>query len=401
LGTRRIFTGIIRDITERKHMEQALKEADERKDQFLAMLAHELRNPLAPISNAVQIMRAEGPNGPNFEWSIEVIGDQVKHMTRMVDDLLDVSRITRGKVNLQKEIIELAELVELAIEASRPLIEQFDHKLKVTLPREQVLADVDPARLAQVLSNLLNNAAKYTDRGGEISLKAEQAGNEIVICVRDNGIGIHPDVLPKVFDLFTQADQTLSRSRGGLGIGLTLVRSLIEMHGGRVTARSEGLGCGSEFVIRLPRPARLDARAHQAVVSDPAQDVELPSRRILVVDDNRSSAQSLQILLRAMGQQVYAAFDGLTGLALARAQHPDVILLDIGLPVIDGYEVARRCREDERLKDIVLVAMTGYGKDSDRRRSQEAGFDAHLVKPVDKDDLRLLLSQPNIGHCPP
>ena len=245
---------VVTDIDDRKRMEEALKEADQRKDQFLAMLAHELRNPLAPISNAVQIMKVQGLNGPNFQWSVKVIEDQVKHMTRMVDDLLDVSRITRGKVVLQKEPVELEAVVDLAVEASRPLIEDCHHHLTIALPEHPVLLEVDPARMAQVLSNLLNNAAKYTDEGGEIALSAEQQGREVVIRVRDNGTGIAPELLPHIFDMFTQADQTLSRSRGGLGIGLTLVRSLVEMHDGRVTARSEGPGRGSEFAVRLPGP---------------------------------------------------------------------------------------------------------------------------------------------------
>ncbi len=247
---------VVTDIDDLKRLEEALKDADQRKDQFLAMLAHELRNPLAPISNATQIMRVEGPNGPNFQWSIDVIEDQIKHMTRMVDDLLDVSRITRGKVVLQKELIELAEVVQLAVEASRPLIQDYHHELTITLPPESVILDVDPPRMAQVLSNLLNNAAKYTDEGGQIALTAQQIDNQVIIRVRDNGIGISPELLPEVFDLFTQGDQTLSRSRGGLGIGLTLVRSLVEMHDGRVTAHSDGPGLGSEFEVRLPLPLR-------------------------------------------------------------------------------------------------------------------------------------------------
>jgi PAS domain S-box-containing protein len=397
LGVRRIFTGIVRNITERKRMEEALKDADQRKDQFLAMLAHELRNPLAPISNAVQIMKVEGPNGPSFKWSTDVISDQIKHMTRMVDDLLDVSRITRGKVDLQKETIELAAVVDLAVEASRPLIEDYHHDLQITLAGEPIFLQVDPARLAQVLSNLLNNAAKYTDPGGAISLTAEQLGDEVAIRVRDNGIGIPPHLLTKIFDLFTQADQTLSRSRGGLGIGLTLVRSLIEMHDGRVTAHSEGLDQGSEFVVYLAAADRSASRFPNAVATDESRNVRLPCRRILVVDDNRSNAESLEVLLRAMGQEVYTAFDGATALEIARQHHPDVVLLDIGLPGIDGYEVARRCREEPELARMTLVAMTGYGQDSDRRRSQEAGFNAHLVKPVDREELRLLLHQPNLG----
>jgi CheY-like chemotaxis protein len=391
---------VVADIDDRKRMEEALKDADQRKDQFLAMLAHELRNPLAPISNAVQIMQLEGPNGRNFRWSTEVIEDQIKHMTRMVDDLLDVSRITRGKVDLQKETISLVLVVELAVEASRPLIEDYHHHLTIALPPEPVLVDVDPARLAQVLSNLLNNAAKYTDEGGQISLTAEQMDKDVIIRVRDTGIGIAPDLLPKIFDLFTQADRTLSRSRGGLGIGLTLVRSLVELHDGRVTAHSKGLGQGSEFVVRLPIAAGGLAGRSQSSAADHAPSVQLPRRRILVVDDKPSNAQSLKLLLQALGQEVYTANDGLAALELARQHVPDVVLLDIGLPLMDGYEVARRCREEPTLQGMTLVAMTGYGQDSDKQRSQEAGFDAHLVKPVNLQDLVLLLTQPDFVAPP-
>jgi PAS domain S-box-containing protein len=401
LGVRRIFTGIVRDITDYKKAIESLKDADQRKDQFLAMLAHELRNPLAPMSNAVQIMQLEGPNGPNFRWSTEVIEDQIKHMTRMVDDLLDVSRITRGKVDLQKETIALQDVVELAVEASRPLIEDYRHQLTISIPPEPVLVDVDPARLAQVLSNLVNNAAKYTDEEGQVSLSADRNGADVVIRVRDNGIGISPELLPRVFDLFTQADRTLSRSRGGLGIGLTLVRSLIELHGGRVSAHSDGLGKGSEFVIRLPAAASSSDPSSSIRPADPGRTEQLPRRRILVVDDKRSNAHSLQLLLTTLGQEVYTAFDGLAALELARQKQPDMVLLDIGLPLMDGYEVARRCREEPGLNSMILVAMTGYGQDSDRQRSREAGFDSHLVKPVNLDDLLLLLKQPGLNpHAP-
>jgi CheY-like chemotaxis protein len=359
------------------------------------MLAHELRNPLAPISNAVQIMKVQGLGGPNFDWSVKVIEDQVKHMTRMVDDLLDVSRITRGKVVLQKEPTDLQSVVELAVEASRPLIEDYHHHLTIALPDHPVPLEVDPARMAQVLSNLLNNAAKYTDEGGEIALIAEREGREVVIRVRDNGTGIAPELLPHIFDMFTQADQTLSRSRGGLGIGLTLVRSLVEMHNGWVTASSAGPGLGSEFTIRLPISPEAPAEPPVDESSGPDAVPRLPRRRILVVDDNRSNATSLGVLLRTLGQDVEMAYDGPAALELVRRRRPDLVLLDIGLPGMDGYEVARRCREDEGLRRITLVAMTGYGKDEDRRRSQEAGFNAHLVKPVDLGDLQMILTQPD------
>jgi signal transduction histidine kinase len=380
------------EVAQRRRVEQALKDADRRKDQFLAMLAHELRNPLAPISNAVQIMRLEGPNGPNFQWSLEVIEDQIKHMTRMIDDLLDVSRITRGTVELQKEPIELAQVVELAVEASQPLIQDYRHDLTITLPEQPILLEVDPPRLAQVLANLLNNAAKYTSEGGKITLFVERAGGEAIIHVRDNGIGIPAELLPKVFDLFIQADQTLSRSRGGLGIGLTLVRSLVELHGGSVSAQSDGPGHGSEFVIRLPVATTPHTGSHPDSRAERGHEIQPPRRRILVVDDNLKNASSLDVLLRALGQEVYTAHDGQTALTLARQVQPDIVLLDIGLPVIDGYEVARLCRIEPGLAHVTLVAMTGYGQEEDRRRSQEAGFNAHLVKPVTAHDLRLLLN---------
>ena len=279
---------VVADIDDRKRMEEALKEADQRKDQFLAMLAHELRNPLAPISNAVQIMKVQGLKGPNFDWSVKVIEDQVKHMTRMVDDLLDVSRITRGKVVLQKEPVELETVVSLAVEASRPLIEDYQHRLTVALPEHPVLLEVDPARMAQVLSNLLNNAAKYTDEGGEIALSAERDGREVLIRVRDNGIGIAPELLPHIFDMFTQADQTLSRSRGGLGIGLTLVRSLVEMHDGRVTAHSHGPGLGSEFIVRLP----VSAEAPAEPTADGPTAVEAPAVEAIPNSPGAASSSS-------------------------------------------------------------------------------------------------------------
>jgi CheY-like chemotaxis protein len=338
-------------------------------------------------------MRLEGQSGPNFLWSIEVIEEQIKHMTRMVDDLLDVSRITRGKVDLQKETIELAKVVDLAVEASRPLIEEYQHELMIALPEEPTLLEVDPPRLAQVLSNLLNNAAKYTPEGGKIALSAEGSPREVAIRVRDNGIGMSAELLPRVFDLFVQADQTLSRSRGGMGIGLTLVRSLVELHDGSVTAHSGGPGEGSEFVVRLPLLTRAATTFDGEGKPANGDEIRLPRRRILVVDDNLSNASSLEVLLRTLGQEVYTAFDGVTALEMVRQLHPDVVLLDIGLPAMDGYEVASLCRREPALQHMTLVAMTGYGKEEDRQRSRQAGFSAHLVKPVNVEDLRMLLSR--------
>src|SRR5262249_42507232 len=345
---------VVTDIDERKRMEEALREADQRKDQFLAMLAHELRNPLAPISNAAQIMKVEGPGGPNFDWSLKVIEDQVKQMTRMVDDLLDVSRITRGKVGLQKEPIDREVVVDLAVEASRPLIEDCHHHLSVTLPPHPVLLEVDPARMAQVLSNRLNNAAKYTEEGGDIALTAVQRGREVVIGVRDNGIGIPPELLPHVFDMFTQADQTLSRSRGGLGIGLTLVRSLVEMHQGRVAAHSDGPGQGSEFLVRLPVAAGAQAPpAHTPTPTEPPPPPTprrrappgpgLPALCLRAFEQTRRNPNSLGVPLQALERDVDMAYDGQTALERARRHPPDVVLLDIGLPGMDGYEGARLC----------------------------------------------------------
>jgi PAS domain S-box-containing protein len=397
LGTRRIFTGIVRDITERKRLEDELKGADERKNHFLAMLAHELRNPLAPISNAVQIMRIEGPNGPNHEWSIDVIAAQIKQMTRIVDDLLDLSRINRGKVVLQREPVELAQVVELAVQASRPQLDDYRHELRVSLPAGPIVLELDRARFAQVLSNLLNNAAKYTPEGGRIDLTATLDGTDVLIMVADNGIGIARELVPKVFDLFVQADQSLSRSRGGLGIGLTVVRSLVELHEGSVSVRSEGLGMGSEFTIRvpLPEPASMICSDETGKTAH-GQNMQIPRRRILVVDDSLLNAASLEKLLIALGQDVRTAHDGEKALEMARDFLPDVILLDIGLPVLDGYEVARLCRQEPGLQKTILVAMTGYGKAEDKQRSQAAGFNAHLVKPVVVEDLELLLQ-----HTPP
>ena len=392
---------VVTDIDDLKRLEEALKDADQRKDQFLAMLAHELRNPLAPISNAAQIMRVEGPKGPSFQWSIDVIEDQIKHMTRMVDDLLDVSRITRGKVVLRKELIDLAVVVDLAVEASLPLIQGYHHELTITLPPDPVMLDIDPPRMAQVLSNLLNNAAKYTDEGGRIALIIQRIDREVIVRVIDNGIGISSDLLPEIFDLFTQGDQTLSRSRGGLGIGLTLVQYLVELHDGRVTARSDGPGSGTEFEVRLPLAVQ-----HSDVPNDSGAALAeraagpLPRRRILIVDDNRDNAASLGLLLEALGQEVYTAHDGPVALELTRKHYPEVVLLDIGLPGMDGYEVARRCRQDSGQNQLILVAMTGYGKDEDKRRSQDAGFNAHFVKPMSLNDLRLLLSQPGTMLAP-
>jgi CheY-like chemotaxis protein/two-component sensor histidine kinase len=349
------------------------------------MLAHELRNPLAPVRNALHVLRMKCVGDPLVERLGEMMTRQVGHLARLVDDLLDVSRITRGKVELRKEHVALESVVARAVEATRPLIDARHHELSISIPPEPICLDADPTRLVQILVNLLTNAAKYTAEGGRIWLTASREGSEAVVSVHDTGIGIPPHMLPKVFDLFTQDDRTLDRAEGGIGIGLTLVRSLVELHGGSVLATSAGPGRGSEFVVHLPAlpydPSRKDADK----VAD--QSPWAPPRRVLIVDDNVDSAESLAMLLSLTGHSVRTAHDGPSAIQAARAHWPDVILLDIGLPRMDGYEVARRLRQEPEMAAVMLIAMTGYGQDEDRRKTREAGFDLHLVKPVDADEL--------------
>ncbi len=375
----KILAGVVvfQDVTERKEAEVALREADRRKDEFLAMLAHELRNPLAPILHAVNALRQLDPGSTQADWCKEVIERQVLHLSRLVDDLLDISRITQGKVKLQKERVDLHSVIHRAVETVRPFVESRRHELVLDLPPEPMVLEGDLVRLAQVVANLLHNAAKYTQNGGRIELGAERQNGEVVLRVRDNGMGIPDEMLGRIFDLFTQVDRSLSRSEGGLGVGLTLVRSLVTMHDGSVAARSEGPGQGTEFEIRLP------AAAHVEVTLDNSTEHPAPpaSRRVLVVDDNADSAESLAMILSLRGHEARTALDGPQALAVAREFRPAVVMLDIGLPGMDGYEVARRLRSEH--DGILLVALTGYGQDEDRRRSKEAGFDHHLVKPVD------------------
>lgn len=379
-----------RQYESRAHLAR-LKEADRRKDEFLAMLAHELRNPLAPLRNALHVVRQRGPEqSAVVRQAWELMDRQVDHLVRLVDDLLDVSRITRGRVELRKEKVDLAEAATRALESARPLIDARRHRLTYEGPPAPVRVEADPVRLAQVIGNLLNNAAKYTDEGGQITLTVGREGHEAVVRVRDTGAGLPPEMLPRVFDLFTQAESTLDRAQGGLGIGLTLVRSLVEMHGGSVQALSAGPGQGSEFVVRLPALAgEPEARAG----AGPAAAAPVAPRRVLVVDDNADSAESLALLLRLSGHQARTAYNGTSALAAARAFSPQVVLLDIGLPGMDGYEVARRLRAGAGGEKMVLVAQTGYGQEDDHRRSRQAGFDAHLVKPVDPGVLEALLAQ--------
>jgi signal transduction histidine kinase len=364
-----------------------LQQIGRNKDEFLAMLGHELRNPLAPILTALQLMRMRARPGDERERAI--IERQVKHLSRLVDDLLDVSRATMGKIDLRREPLEVAMAVARAVEVVAPLIELKHHRLSVAVPGSGLPVQGDPVRLAQVIANLLNNAAKYTDAGGHIYLEARREGLEVVIRVRDDGSGIPPERLESIFDLFVQGDQSEERSQGGLGIGLTLVRSLVQLHGGRVEARSEGVGRGSEFTVRLPAVEDPQAR----VVEKPANPGVVSSKRVLVVDDNRDAAEMLSEVLRQAGHQVSEAYDGLSALVIAARFRPEVVLLDLGLPDLDGFEVARRLRADPPCA-MKIVALTGFGRAEDRRRTAEVGIDLHLVKPVALETVLRVMGQP-------
>jgi PAS domain S-box-containing protein len=381
--------GAFIDITARKEMEQRLRDVDRRKDEFLATLGHELRNPLAPVRNAARILREAAGADPQVKWAADVIDRQVRQLARLVDDLLDVARIARGHIALQKEWTNLGAIVERALEMSRPLIEARRHALNVHLPPQPVAMEADPARLAQVFSNLLNNAAKFTGEGGRIDVIAESSDLEIIVRVRDTGAGIAPDMLPRVFDLFAQADPAAARAQDGLGIGLTLVRSLVEMHGGQVTAHSAGRGRGAEFVVRMPRYS--GSRQARPVAQRDEIRPEAVRHRILVIDDNADAAESIALFLSLHGHEVRTLYDGSRAAREAAAWDPDVILLDIGLPDMDGHEVARALRRQPATRDAILVALTGYGQAEDIERSRAAGFDHHLVKPVDPEALESLL----------
>jgi PAS domain S-box-containing protein len=386
------------DITDRLRAEEALRQADQRKDEFLAMLAHELRNPLAPMRNAVQILRTPGANGGVAEQARAMIERQVQHLTRLVDDLLDVSRIMRGKVELRKQRVNLAEVVARAVETARPAIDAHEQHLEVGLPAGPVWLEADPVRLEQVLANLLHNSAKYTDPAGRIELTAQEEDGTVVVRVRDTGVGITAEMLPRIFDLFVQGDHSIARSQGGLGIGLTVVKYLVELHGGTVRAISAGPGKGSELVVRLPMLKGAVGPAPSAESTGDGGGRAAPCRRVLVVDDNADAAGSLALLLRLWGHEVRVAHDGLEAVRVAEEFVPEILLLDIGLPGLNGYEVAKRLRHSPRLARAVLVALTGYGQEEDRSRSREAGLDQHLVKPVEPDRLqRLLAGVPDEG----
>jgi signal transduction histidine kinase/ActR/RegA family two-component response regulator len=369
-----------------------LGEANRCKDEFLAMLAHELRNPLAPLRNAVQVLRLLAKDDAKLHGVGEMVERQVQHMSRLIDDLLDIARFTSGKITLHKEPTDLAAVVDRAVETTRPAIDTHGQELSVTLSPEPLWVEADLIRLAQVLANLLNNAAKFTPEGGRICLTAQRENGEAVISVRDTGMGIPAEVLPHIFDLFTQGQRSLDRSQGGLGIGLTLVRRLVELHGGSVQAFSQGPGKGSEFIVRLPLAAESQSQP-SAPDAAAGANASTATHRILIVDDNRDAADSLAVLLRLQGHEVQVAYDGVIALAVAATFRPEIVLLDIGLPGMSGYEVAHRLRQEPASAEVLLVAVTGYCQEEDRRRSQEAGFNAHLVKPVCPDTLHALLTR--------
>ncbi|HEX8200363.1 MAG TPA: PAS domain S-box protein, partial [Isosphaeraceae bacterium] len=402
VGTPMRFDGVTVDVTQRIQQEEALREADRKKNDFLATLAHELRNPLAPIRNALHLMREPAAGGDGHEPERAMAERQVAHLARLVDDLMDVARISKGKIELRTERVDLATIVLRAVESARSTIDERGHRLTVALPEEPIRLEADPTRLEQILWNLLNNAAKYTEPGGSIDLTVQPEGAEVAIRVRDTGIGIEAQMLPEVFGMFVQVGRHAGRSQGGLGIGLGLVRTLVQMHGGTIAAHSRGPGQGSEFVLRLPVPAEPapDGEHPAQVTSRNPFTGAPPRRRVLVVDDNVDAATSLaKLLARLMGQEVRVAHDGPDALGLAGEFRPEVVLLDIGMPGMDGYEVARRLRGRPECERALLVALTGWGQEEDRRRSHAAGFDLHLVKPVDPELLRSLLSQPGGGQA--
>ena len=385
---------IVRDVTQRKRMEDDLRRlamdlsvADRRKNEFLATLAHELRNPLAPMSNMLEVLKRSDGDTEILKRAHDTIERQLGQMVRLVDDLLDLNRITHDRLELRRSEVELSSVIQQAVEVARPLIDAAGHKLTVDLPREPIYLNADRARLAQLFGNLLNNSSKYTRPKGTISLSAKRIDGEVAVTVKDNGAGIPQDKLDSIFEMFMQVDRTSEQSQAGLGIGLTLVKRLTQMHGGSIEARSAGEGQGSEFVVRLPILSK------QAVSSQPETSIDSPAeRRILIVDDNRDSADSLAMLLEITGNKTYMAYDGVEAVEAIEKYRPEVVLLDIGLPKLDGHEVCRRVREQTWGKGILIIALTGWGQDDDRRKSEEAGFNGHLVKPVDYDNLLQLLN---------
>jgi PAS domain S-box-containing protein len=388
-GRPRLLGGIAIDITDRVQAEEALRRADRRKDEFLATLSHELRNPLAPIRNALHILRLTGP-GEAADRVHEMLDHQLARLIRLVDDLLEVSRISGGRLDLRKEAVDLASVLQSAIESSAPLIEGASHQLTVSLPDQPLVVDADPIRLGQVLSNLLSNAAKYTRDGGRIQVAVRRDGASAVIAVKDDGIGIPVEMQARVFDMFAQVDRTLKRAQGGLGIGLALARTLVELHGGRIEVKSAGLNQGSEFTVRIPAPEGRQ-RSPRPDPHTETTAMSMPPHNILVVDDSRDGADSLGMVLKMMGAEPRVVYDGPSALAAIREHPPATVLLDIGMPGMDGYEVAAEIRKNPACAKTRMIALTGWGSEEERRRSREAGFDDHWVKPVDPAKLRELL----------
>ena len=391
-----LLLGSMLDITASRRMQESLMEADRRKDEFLATLAHELRNPLAPLRTCLHVLKMHDADDPQAARLHAMMERQVAHMVRLVDDLLEVSRITRGNIDLRRRPVPLAEVIATAIETSRPLLDQGQHRLEVDLPPPSLMLCADPMRLSQVFTNLLNNAAKYTPPGGRVVVKAHTEGDQVVVCVSDNGIGLPAEMLVQVFDMFTQSEHSRAHAQGGLGIGLTLVRSLVEQHGGSVEARSEGLGKGSEFLVRLPLLESTSVAAADAV-REPAPHHH--ARSVLIADDNHESADSMALFLRLSGHDVRTVYDGRACLEAIEERRPDVVLLDIGMPLLDGYETCRRIRALPGGKQIAVLATTGWGQDADRERSSACGFDAHLVKPVDPGALLARLDTLDPPHA--
>ncbi len=378
----------VRDITDRKRVEEVLRDADRRKDEFIATLSHELRNPLAPIRNGLQVLRITDGQGPSAERAREMMERQVEHLVRLVDDLLEVSRVSHGKIELRKERLDLAVVVNRAVDLHRELIDAAGVLLRVAPPDAPVLVDADPVRLAQIFGNLLNNAVNYTDRGGHIEVAVRRVADEAIVSVADTGVGIPKDMLPHVFDLFVQGERTLGRDIGGLGIGLSLVRSLVELHGGEVEAHSEGEARGSRFIVRLPLTTNLEANAPSPRTGPRAA---VSARRVLIVDDTREVADSFAILLETLGMEARVAYSGAQGLAASSEFEPELVFLDIGMPGMDGFETARRMRDQPAGRKAVLVALTGWGQDEMLKRVKEAGFNRHLTKPASMADLEALL----------
>ncbi|HEX5126144.1 MAG TPA: ATP-binding protein, partial [Rhodocyclaceae bacterium] len=381
----RLYRSLQGEIVKSRQAEERLQDSNRRKDEFLAMLSHELRNPLAPIRNAVEVIRRVAPPEPSLTWARDVVDRQVSHLARLIEELLDVSRISQGKISLRKEAVELSQIIAHGIETARPLIEARGHKLTVNTPASPVWLMGDFARLAQVVANLLNNAAKYTPDGGIIELESSLSNDEATIAVRDNGIGISPNLLPRIFELFAQGERSLDRSQGGLGVGLTLVRRLVEQHQGHVLAASDGDGKGAEIKVFLPCMRSGVARTTLSATERP--QAACGSARVLVIDDNADTAESVAVFLRLEGHEVIAAADGLHALTMARSFLPDVAIIDIGLPGLSGYEVASRLRATPEYRNMLLVALTGYGQKEDQQLASQAGFDHHFVKPMNPQEI--------------